>query len=142
MLTRLAPLPIIKASSQLPPFIYMMLDHIFISDQRGYVYYDLFDLVIHADHVNKSGELIIKKLTDHTTFVNTSIGTMNKTDEILDHINSKKRTLIYSDSYTEACALYVYYLIHMYHFLPEDIYHIFGNSRYPSFLTNEIKKFL
>ena len=62
MLTRLAPLPIIKASTHLPPFIYMMLDHIFISDQRGYVYYDLFDLVIHADHVNKSGELIIKKL--------------------------------------------------------------------------------
>ena len=120
----------------------MMLDHIYLSDRRGFAYYDLFDLVIHADHVESSGPLVEKALTSHTTFVNTSVGTTNQTDTILHYIQPNKKTLIYSDSYTEPCKLYVYYLTHIYRFSSTDIFHIFGNSRYPTFLTNQILSFL
>lgn len=120
----------------------MMLDHIYLADRRGYVFYDLFDVVIHADHLDASGPLVIKSLTPHTTYLNTSVGNIDRRDQVLTYIHGKIKTLIFSETYTEACALYLYYLIHVYHFSKDDIYHIFGNIRYPDFLTNEVRTIL
>ena len=122
----------------IPPFIYQLLDHIYISDIRGFAVYDMFDIVIRTDNIKHSGDLIVKNLSEHTLFINTSVGDKDETDELVlrmkTYSDQSKKTLLYSNSLETSCSLYVSYLKSKYKFSNEDITHIFSSAKYPSVL--------
>lgn len=114
---------------KLPPFIYQMIDHIFISDHRGVIYINEFSLAINTTFIKKQG--ILKKedllttkcfsITKHDKGNNYMDNTTTLINEMLNAANNKLKILLYSDEYQDSSYLFISYLKTHYHFTPEDI---------------------
>ena len=114
---------------KLPPFMYQMIDHIFISDHRGVIYLNEFSLAINTSFIKKQGILKQAQLSTTKCFSitkhdkgNSSIdNTTILLNEMLYAANHKLKILLYSDDYQESSYLFISYLKTHYHFTPEDI---------------------
>ena len=117
--------------AHLPYYIYRMIDHIYISDQRGYSWKDKFDVLISTTNITHSNVLQFNQ-SDKTLIVTSDIGSQDQTNAIIQTIkhatDGSKRILLYSDDYTASCKIFVLYLQKTYHFSNEDITRMIANS--------------
>jgi len=108
----------------IPAFIYRMVDHIYISDQRASHYMDLFQISINTTNILKS-DSIITSSTQKSRFIYMTKGDKEQTDVLIDMIvyyqSSKYKILLYSQDTTSTCYLFIKYMIKRYHFTKEDI---------------------
>ena len=117
----------------LPPYVYRMIDHMYLSDARGYVARDHFDVVIHTDGITRSGPLL-KNQTPKTLFISSSKGVLDQTQTILTEMKPQTKPrliLLYGDDMNSACNLFVTYLKQTYHFTQVDIMRIVTTGNYP-----------
>ncbi len=128
----------------LPPYIYQMIDHLYISDTRGFVYHDFFDMVINTTqlHNTNSGTIDKHQLTEKTiqlTIRVQPITTIHIVEDLCNELvqttQNHKKILLYADSY-DASALVVYtYLTTRYHFTKDDIRRMIMTRPYSNGLT-------
>ena len=127
--------------AQIPSYIYRMIDHIYISDQRGYSWRDKFDVLICTTNVLHSNVLQFNQ-SGKTLVVTSDTGTQDQTDAIIQTIkhstDTSKRILLYSDDYMASCRIFVLYLQKTYHFSNEDITRMMANSVFSSVITKII----
>jgi hypothetical protein len=114
----------------IPNYIYQMLDHIYISDHRGFFYSSLFDIIINTTYLQKSNSLE-KNVLSHTiqyTCTKKKDVSGNIITELCDIImngsNQHKKMLLYSDDYESSVLLFYTYVTTRYHFTPMDVQHI------------------
>ena len=118
-----------------PNYIYQMIDHIYISDQRGFFYSSLFDIIINTTYLQKSNTLQKNMLSNTTQYIctkkNTNVeldGSGNILNQLCDIImngsNQHKKMLLYSDDYDSSVLLFYTYVTTRYHFTPTDVQHI------------------
>ena len=130
---------------KLPLFITQLIDHIYISDRRSFVFYDQFDLVIETDNIFTSS-LIKKSLLLNTTYITSTVGTKDNSDQVVDIMKEytlhSKRILLYSDSIKTACQLFIAYVRKTYQFSTTDLFHMVNSSRFPNFLSTQMNELL
>lgn len=130
---------------KLPLFITQLIDHIYISDRRSFVFYDQFDLVIETDNIFTSS-LIKKSLLLNTTYITSTVGTKDNSDQVVDMMKEytlhSKRILLYSDSIKTACQLFIVYIKKTYQFSTTDLFHMVNSSRFPNFLSTQMNELL
>lgn len=115
----------------LPPYIYQMIDHLYISDMRGFIYHDFFDVIINTTGLqgdNESGTMVITSLTPKTKQITiqfkpiTSIHLVaDLCAELMTAVQSHQKVLLYSDNYEASAVLFYTYLTVHYHFTNEDV---------------------
>lgn len=128
---------------KLPHYIYQLIDHIYISDNRSVIYANQFYLVINCSNINQPSN-IEKKQMGNTLFINlredpngsSSITNKNILYELIKVVKLNKSILLYSDPYEEACDLFISYLIENYHFTKEDIHRMVLSRN----MNNELKR--
>ena len=128
---------------KLPPYIYQLIDHIYISDSRSIIYASKFDLIINTSHI-KEPCIIEQTKISNTLFVNlikdqTGKSCIENKNILFNLIKSTKLNryiLLYSDTYDDSCDLFINYLIDHYHFTKEDIYRMIISRP----MNNELKK--
>jgi len=118
-------------SFPLPPYIYQMIDHLYISDMRGFMYHDFFDIIINTTGLqdgNESGTLVITTLTPKTKQIIIHVKPVTSVHlvadlcaELMTAVQSHKKVLLYSDSYEASAILFYTYLTVHYHFTNEDV---------------------
>ena len=130
---------------KLPLFITQLIDHIYISDRRSFVFYDQFDLVVQTDNIFTS-EKIVSSLLSNTTHITANIGTMDNSEKVVDIMKEytlhSKRILLYSDSIKTACQLFIAYVRKTYQFSTTDLFHMVNSSRFPHFLSTQMNEIL
>ena len=117
----------------LPNYIYQMIDHIYISDHRGFFYSSLFDIIIDTSSLQTANTLE-KNMLSHTTQYtctkskNKIDGSGNILNQLCDIImngsNQHKKMLLYSDDYDCSVLLFYTYVTTRYHFTATDVQHI------------------
>ena len=137
-----------ESSKQLPPYIYRMIDHIFVSDTRAYVFRDHFDIIILTDGITKSGPLQLRTLSN-TLCISPTPGNLDKTNELIAEIKHDtsiaRRILLYANDMQSVCRIFIIYLQSQYQFSKEDISRIITNGKLPEAMVNlfiiELEKF-
>ena len=123
----------------LPPYIYRMIDHIYISDTRAFVFKDHFDIIILTDGVTHSGPLLTRKLSK-TICIAPTPGKTDKTEDIVTELKHDttiaKRILLYASDIHSVCRIFVIYLKAQYQFSKEDISRIVSNGLIPMSIVN------
>ena len=118
-------------SKQLPPYIYRMIDHIYVSDTRAFVFRDHFDIVILTDGITKSGPLQSRTVSK-TICIHPTPGKEDKTNELITEIKHdtsiSKRILLYGNDIQSVCRIFILYLQSQYNFSNDDIYRIITNG--------------
>jgi len=114
----------------LPPYMYQMIDHLYLSDLRGFVYHDFFDVIINTSSLRygNSGSITKYTLSKKTiqVLVNVQpITTQNVLEDLCNELLQAtvvhKKILLYSDSYDTSAKVIYTYLTTRYHFTKEDI---------------------
>jgi hypothetical protein len=127
--------------AHLPSYIYRMIDHIYISDQRGYSWKDKFDVLICTTNITHSNVLQFNQ-SGKTLIVTSDIGNQDQTNAIIQTIkhstDGSKHILLYSDDYTASCKIFVLYLQKTYHFSNEDITRMITNSVFSTIIKRII----
>ena len=128
-----------QLSKQLPPYIYRMIDHIFVSDTRAFVFRDHFDIIILTDGITKSGPLQSRSLKK-TLCISPTPGNIDKTNELITEIKHDtsiaRRILLYANDMHSVCRIFIMYLQSQYQFSKEDISHIITNRHLPEAMVN------
>jgi hypothetical protein len=130
----------IVMSKQLPPYIYRMIDHIYVSDTRAFVFRDHFDIIILTDGMTKSGPLQSQTLSK-TICIKPTYGSEDKTNDLIKELKHdtsiSKRILLYGNDMYSVCRIFIMYLQSQYQFSNEDIYRIITNgSHLPNAMVN------
>lgn len=130
---------------KLPPYIYQLIDHIYISDNRSVVYTSQFGLVIHCSFINEPSTIITNQIGKTTIiqlnkYSNTPSSSRSNKDLLCSamiHATSKSQPiLLYSDPYDDSCTLFFTYLMENYHFTKEDIFRMILSRP----MNNDLKK--
>jgi hypothetical protein len=129
-----------QLQKQLPPYIYRMIDHIYVSDTRAFVFRDHFDIIILTDGITKSGPLHSQTVSK-TICIKPSPGKEDKTNDLITEIKHdtsiSKRILLYGNDMYSVCRIFIIYLQSQYQFSNEDIYRIITNgSHLPNAMVN------
>jgi hypothetical protein len=122
--------------SKLPPFMFQLIDHIFISDSRGLYFSSGFECIINTTDIKEKGIIINTILPDK---VQLSIKKTEKgyeraencvllSKEMKKASDLHKKILLYSDDYSESCLLFITYVTTQYHFTKRDIEHMIVSS--------------
>jgi len=117
-----------------------MVDHIYISDQRGFRYYDLFQLVIDTTNIKNSNSILQKQVLN-TRFISLDKGNQDKTNSIIDMMvyhSNPFRILLYSENTSTCCYLFVQYMMDKYHFTKEDLSRLFSTSTLPTVMLQQM----
>lgn len=132
-------------SFPLPSYIYQMIDHLYISDMRGFIYHDFFDIIINTtplQSVNDSGTLVITSLTPKTKQILIQNKPITSThllsdicNEIMYGVQLHKKILLYSDNYQASALLFYTYLTVHYHFTNQDVSRMIITRPYTPALT-------
>ena len=114
--------------THLPPYVYQMLDHIYLSDTRAYSYHAFFDLIIDVTYLTDTHRMIQTPLDAKTTRISfdphgdTSGGTMNQIGHVIMNATQKhEKILLYSDNSMPIAVLVIFYLTEKYHFTSTDV---------------------
>jgi hypothetical protein len=116
---------------KLPPYIYQLIDHIYISDSRSIVYTSQFGLVIHCSYINEPSTILTKQMGKTTVihlnkYANQPSSSIINKDilrsAIIHATSINQPVLLYSDPYDDSCTLFFNYLMEHYRFTKEDIY--------------------
>ena len=133
----------------MPPYMYQMIDHIFISDHRGVIYADTFPLVIETRLLSKRGTLQRDMIFPNTLRIriiednqgkNKKDNTILLCDEITRATQENKKILLYSDDYESSAFLFITYLTLHYHFTRDDIQRIIMTKKNDPGLTQSLEK--
>lgn len=131
----------------LPPYMFQMVDHIYISDNRGIIYSDHFDTIINTSNLFEPGILVtdtsIPNQMRYSIKKNGSNMTSAQNVTYLCNIMHqstllKKPMLLYSADYNTSASLFISYLTTVYHFSNVDIQRITFTKEFDSGLTNAI----
>jgi hypothetical protein len=122
--------------SKLPPFMFQLIDHIFISDARGLYFSSGFECIINTTSISEKGDIITTKLPDKVQLSikkneRGNISTENcviLVKEMKKASDLHKKILLYSDDYSESCLLFITYVTTQYHFTKRDIEHMIVSS--------------
>ena len=129
------------ASPVLPPFIYQMMDHLYISDIRGFAFHELFNLVIDTTNVFLPGTV------EHIPLGSQTIQERIKPDplaystvhelcgDITNATHQYQKILLYSEHYDTSVLIVYTYLTSRYHFNNADIGHMMSTRPFNQGLT-------
>lgn len=132
----------------LPPYIYQMIDHIYISDQRGVIYAQEFSLVIDTRLLSKRGiiqkdyilpNIVRIRIKEDSTGKTSQENTLLLCDEMILATHTQQKMLIYSDYYQNSAMLFITYLTLHYHFTTEDIQRIVMTREHNPGLTKALE---
>ena len=132
----------------LPPYIYQMMDHLYISDARGYTHHAFFNVMINTTYVLKPGKLSVSDIDDHTHHIqiepdDTGISTLHDLcTEITKATQQFKKILLYGDDYYPSALLVYTYLTTRYHFTAIDISRLIATRPFNPGLTNAFHQLL
>ena len=136
------------ATPALPPYIYQMMDHLYISDTRGYAHHAFFNLMINTTYLLKTGHLMKSDLDDHTHHIQitpdeTGISTLDDLcTEITKATMQIKKILLYGDDYYSSALLVYTYLSTRYHFTTIDISRLIATRPFNPGLTRAFRELL
>lgn len=137
-----------KLSKQLPPYIYRMIDHIFVSDTRAFIFRDHFDIIILTDGITKSGPLQSRSL-NKTLCISPTPGNLDKSNDLITELKHDtsiaRQILLYANDMHSVCRIFIMYLQSQYQFSKEDISRIITNGHLPDAMVklflSELEKF-
>ena len=134
--------------SVLPPYFYQMMDHLYISDTRGYATASYFDLVINTSYLLKPCLLRKSVINDHTqqiTMEPSPTGTL-QIHEVCSEITAAtmqyQKILLYGDDYSLSALLVYTYLTTRYHFTNIDIERLISTRPFNPGLTTAFQQLL
>lgn len=128
--------------------MYQMMDHLYISDARGYAYHSFFHLIINTTYVLKPGKLIVSDIDDHTQHIQikpdeTGISIIHDLcTEITKATQQFKKILLYSDDYYTSALVVYTYLTTRYHFTAIDISRLIATRPFNPGLTSAFHQLL
>ncbi len=133
--------------STLPPFIFQMIDHIYISDHRGIYFASSFPLLINTSFLKESGLVTKESKPNQSLFSikkdnngqNEAYNNTLLSNEIAKAAQSKQKILLYSDDYSASCSLFINYVMVHYHFTKMDIQHMIISRPMDSVLLQSMK---
>ncbi len=132
----------------LPPYVYQMMDHLYISDTRGYTLHSFFHVVINTTYVLKPGKLSITHIDDHTQHIQvdpdeTGVPLLHDMcTEITKATQQFKKILLYGDDYYPSALLVYTYLTTRYHFTATDISRLIATRPFNPGLTRAFRELL
>ena len=105
-----------------------MIDHMYLSDHRGYAYRNEFDLIFNTSFINENGSVSYNALTTKTIEL-TILPDVDSSGSIMalcciaiqKATSEYKKILLYSDNDKNTAQLVYTYLHTKYHFTPLDI---------------------
>lgn len=124
-----------------------MVDHIYISDNRGIIFHDHFDVIINTNNLHKPGIMVTDTSIPNELRYSIKVNGSNmKSDQNISYLCSimqqstanKKIMLLYSDDYHTSALLFIRYLSSVYHFSSVDIQRITFTKEFDSGLTQAI----
>ena len=125
----------------LPKYIYRLIDHIYFSDSRSFIYYKEFQFIVNLNHFSKLGDMTSKMIED-TIYIQIIPGIKDTyeliSNELMIAVKQSKKILLFSDNETDVLSIIIYYLKKNYHFTNEDIRNLFMLEHHNSTILKEI----
>lgn len=133
----------------LPPYIFQLIDHLYISDHRGHDYLNFFDIIIDTTLIGTPGYVSYVNISPHTLQLKIIPSSTNQgntlqeaCDAILKATAHYKKILLYSDNYLNSASLVYTYFTTKYHFTPLDITRMVSTRPFDEGLNQAFKKVL
>ena len=131
-----------------PSYIYQMIDHIYISDARGFAFRKDFGLVVPTAQLTaqRTGTVELVPIGPHTNQLATHVSNDPSLQLLLDQIvlhlkhstESKQPILLYGDDYHASSMILVHYLMTQYSFTNTDILRMIQTHPYNEGLTKSV----
>ena len=97
----------------LPKYIYRLIDHIYFSDSRSFIYYKEFQFIVNLNHFSKLGDMTSKMIED-TIYIQIIPGIKDTyeliSNELMIAVKQSKKILLFSDNETDVLSIIIYYL--------------------------------